>query len=175
MSGERAESTGGSQVSDTTETDVDVDELAARLERLETSHRVHESALLALEGQGGPTGANGPAAGQGAPLEPFYANVVEWVEGMFAPTFARYLGGTTHWCGRWWDHPEAVLRLEALWRSWETLRLDPTTGIGSWLREFLDPQRLILMSDDGPFKACNADSHADPPALPVAPLLQAVS
>lgn len=30
---------------------------------------------------------------------------------MFAPRFARSIGGPVKWCPRWWDHPEAVLRL----------------------------------------------------------------
>nr|WP_232234197.1 DUF4913 domain-containing protein [Micromonospora chokoriensis] len=31
-----------------------------------------------------------------------------------------------NWCLRWWAHPEAISRLYALWRAWETLRVsDP--------------------------------------------------
>ena len=32
------------------------------------------------------------------------------------------------WCLGWYFHPEAVSRVEALWRSWEHLRLDGATA-----------------------------------------------
>ena len=47
----------------------------------------------------------------------------EWVREVFAPVFARSIGGPVKWCAQWWAHGEAVLRLEALWRSWEVLPL----------------------------------------------------
>ncbi len=95
--------------------------------------------------------------------EPCYPNAEVWVSKWFAPTFARRQGAAMHWCPRWWDHPEAVLRLEALWRTWEVLRRDPTTGIATWLREFFDPQFAILTSADGPFAACvDLDHHLAP-------------
>lgn len=95
--------------------------------------------------------------------ETSYPNAEVWVNMWFAPTFARRPGATMHWCPKWWDHPEAVLRLEALWRTWEVLRRDPTTGIATWLREFFDPQFGILTSADGPFAACvDLDHHLAP-------------
>ena len=36
-------------------------------------------------------------------------------------------GLALHWCSQWWDHPEAVSRLEALWKAFE-VRRDPGTG-----------------------------------------------
>lgn len=144
-----------------------VEELEARVGGLETRYRALEGALEGLNGPEAGDGANGAAKAQEAALDPFYGSLAAWVEGFFAPTFARRLGGHTHWCSRWWDHAEALLRLEALWRSWEFLRLDPTTGMGVWLRDFLEPQRLVLMSGDGPFAACDADAHQPPPELPV--------
>jgi hypothetical protein len=32
------------------------------------------------------------------------------------------------WCARWWEHAEAISRLEAPWKVFETLRQDPGTG-----------------------------------------------
>jgi hypothetical protein len=29
----------------------------------------------------------------------------------------------------WWRYPEAVSRIEAMWRLWKHLRLDPATGM----------------------------------------------
>lgn len=67
---------------------------------------------------------------------------------------------TTTWCAQWWRHAEAIARLEALWRSWEHLRLDPTTGMSVWLRDHLDHHMTILLSADGPFKGCKCDEHS---------------
>lgn len=68
--------------------------------------------------------------------------------------------GGLRWCPKWWLHPEAFSRLEALWRSWEHLRLDGQTGMSVWWRDHADPHMARLMSSDGPFQACNVqDGH----------------
>jgi hypothetical protein len=69
-------------------------------------------------------GDNVPAAAAVTPL-PAFRSVDDWVEQYFCIVFTRPIGGTIRWCAQWRDHAEAVLRLEALWRAWETLRLDP--------------------------------------------------
>src|SRR5437899_2485751 len=127
-----------------------VAELDARLTRLESSYEALEEALALPS----PAASGSMTAGAAAP-EPLYSNVEAWVAGWFAPTFARRLG-TARWCAQWWLHAEAIVRLEALWRSWEALRLDPTLGMATWLRDHLDPQRAVLMGDSGPFQACEA-------------------
>jgi len=101
--------------------------------------------------------------------EPVYPSLEAWVSDWFAPVFARYLGASAHWCSRWWDHAEAIIRLEELWRSWEVLHKDPALGMSSWLKDHLDPQRSVLMSDSGPFHACHAQEgrHNRPPELAV--------
>jgi len=139
-------------------------ELEARLSRLESSYETLEE-TIALPSPGPTT--NGTWATPATP-DPLYPNVEAWVAGWFAPTFARRLG-TTRWCARWWLHTEAIVRLEALWRSWETLRLDPNLGMATWLRDHLDPQRAVLMGDSGPFQACEGTEHNPPPDLPVLP------
>jgi Domain of unknown function (DUF4913) len=108
-----------------------------------------------------------PAAAP-ASLEPRFENLVAWVAGYFAPTFGR-LGrnsATSRWCARWWDHPEAVLRLDALWCSWETAEATPGRDLSDWIRLHLDPNVAVLASPDGPFAACTADHHA--PDVPLA-------
>jgi hypothetical protein len=60
---------------------------------------------------------------------------------------------------QWVEHAEAVLRLEALWRSWETLRLDPNLGMATWLTNFLDPQLAALTAPQGTFAKCSPDRH----------------
>lgn len=53
--------------------------------------------------------------------------------------------------GRWWENGEAIVRLEALWRSWEYLRQDPSTGMSVWWRDHADYHLGVLLSPDGPF------------------------
>lgn len=87
-----------------------------------------------------------------------------WVRGWLLPTFPRRLGGTGgRWCAQWWRHPEAVLRLEALRTSLAELSRAGGTGPGVWLREHLDVQLAVLLSDNGPFAACSAkEGRHDP-------------
>src|SRR3954463_7458930 len=46
----------------------------------------------------------------------------------------------------WWRRPEAVIRLEAVWRSFEALRQAPATGISVWLRDHADVHMAQLTS-----------------------------
>ncbi|MGI3782098.1 MAG: DUF4913 domain-containing protein, partial [Janthinobacterium lividum] len=73
------------------------------------------------------------------------------------------------WCASWWSHTEALVRLEALWKAWEVLRLDPGTGASSWLRDHADPALAALTGPAGPFARCTPVKHSTPPALPTAP------
>jgi len=101
-----------------------------------------------------------PSEGGEAPFEPFYPRLEEWVSDYFAPMYARTFTPTERWCATWWDHAEAISRLEALWRSWEVARLDELRGMALWYRDFLDGQLVVLMSPTGPFAACTPDRHA---------------
>jgi len=64
------------------------------------------------------------------------------------------------------QHAEALTRLEALWRSWETLRLDPNLGIATWLTNYLDPQLAALTSRIGTFAQCTQERHATAAVMP---------
>jgi hypothetical protein len=91
------------------------------------------------------------------------SDVVEFVSGKLATSYRRQLnvqGGVT-WCPQWWKHAEAISRFEALWRAWEFLRLDGTTGMSVWWRDHADHHMSVLLSTDGPFKGCTPDDgHA---------------
>jgi uncharacterized protein DUF4913 len=104
-----------------------------------------------------------PAAGQddSPALQPLYGGVEHWVTGFFLPIFKRPLGGEYRWCQEWWQHAEAITRLTALWHSWEALRLQPGTGMASWLRDHLDHHLPVLMGRSGPFAQCNEDEHIE--------------
>ena len=61
-------------------------------------------------------------------------------------------GSPLRWSARWWESAEAITRLDAIWRAWETLRLDPGTGLSVWLKDHADYHLAILMSPTGPFR-----------------------
>jgi hypothetical protein len=144
-------------------TDIDTADLDARLRRLESTVEDLDAALTAVAAP-----RSGPVKDP-TPPPPVFPTLDAWVGGWFTPTFGRRLGAA-RWCATWWRHPEAVVRLEALWRTWEVLRLDPAFGMATWLREHLDPQRGVLFGDEGPFQACDGHAaHHPPPDLPAEP------
>jgi hypothetical protein len=92
--------------------------------------------------------------------------VAEFVSGKLATSYRRQLsvqGGAT-WCPQWWKRAEAISRLEALWRAWEFLRLDGTTGMSVWWRELGDHHMSVLLSIDGPAKAAPRTTASAPNA-----------
>jgi len=150
-------------------------DLEARVVTLETDLIVLGSVLEDLQGDGLP-GITGPphpppaapkqtGDGPTEPIVPFYGSLLEFVTEGFAPVYCRATSPTLRWCASWWDHAEAIYRLEALWRSWELYRLEPRLGIASWLRDYLDPQLNVLTSPTGPFAQCTDDRHS--PAKPL--------
>ena len=44
-----------------------------------------------------------------------------------------------------------------LWRAWEHLRLDGSTGLSVWFKDHADHHMSVLLSADGPFKGCTPD------------------
>jgi hypothetical protein len=109
------------------------------------------------------------------PAEPtanLYDSVYEFVPMFLAKVYAREIGrqiNTFRWCSTWWEHAEAVSRLEALWKSFEVLRLDPGTGAAVWWRDFADPTMSMLCSPEGPFKQCSDSQHKLIDDLPTVP------
>jgi hypothetical protein len=102
--------------------------------------------------------------------QPVFTSVEQFVTERFVPVFCRPEGGQFRWCAEWWRHPEAVSRLQALWHSWEVMRLEPGTGMAIWYRDYLDTQLPVLLGDTGPFHECTSRRHHDPRPLPLAPV-----
>ncbi len=126
--------------------------------------------------------AGGDPAGQGAGdpgPQLMYPTVEAWVTDFLTHSYARDVtepGTHHHWCSQWWKHSEALDRLDGLWRAWEALRRDPTTGPITWWINYADPTMTILLSRDGPFARCRRTQHAGPEALvPPLPLVEAPS
>lgn len=129
-----------------------IDELDAALTRLTGDVDILG---LALAGAGG--GGQPPTD---TPV-PVYETADEWAQAFFLPTFIRPIGGVIRWCATWDHHVEAVLRLEAMWRAWEVLRLDGGLGTSTWLLHHLDPGLAALTSSTGPFAQCTPDRHSE--------------
>jgi len=160
-------------------------ELRARLDALDDDVTVLGSVLedlrnadLTLPGAGGPpappaprppaptdSGSSAAGGAQEEPILPCFGSLLEFVVEHFGPVYARNTSPTVRWCASWWDHAEAIYRLEALWRTWELYRLEPRLGIASWLRDYLDPQLAQLTSATGPFASCTEDRHSPVKAL----------
>ena len=84
----------------------------------------------------------------------YYGSVDEFVREYLRHVYRRRIDGRNRvWAARWWEHDEAVIRLEALWRAWEHLRLDPATGMSVWWRDHADYHMGVLMDEHGPFAA----------------------
>jgi len=93
-----------------------------------------------------------PAAGDEEAPPPYYGSTNEFVRDYLRHVYKRRINGqNTFWSPRWWTSAEATARLEALWRAWEHLRLDPSTGPSVWWRDHADPHMSVLLSSAGPF------------------------
>lgn len=95
----------------------------------------------------------------------YYGSVDEFVREHLRYVYRRKIGGRAgagaRWAAEWWKHDEAVIRLEALWRSWEHLRQDPATGMSVWWRDHADHHMAVLMSPEGPFAAAEGDVNSN--------------
>lgn len=93
--------------------------------------------------------------------ELIFGSTAQWVETFLAPMYRRDIApngaGALVWCPSWWMHSEAVIRLEALWRAWEHLRLDGKTGVSVFMKDHLDHHMAVLMDGKGPFDGCSLD------------------
>ena len=72
------------------------------------------------------------------------------------------------WAPDWWCYPEAVSRLDALWRAWEHLRHDGALGVSLWWRDHADHHLQILLDPAGPFMAATGQNRPGEP-LPYTP------
>lgn len=107
--------------------------------------------------------------GSDPPPELYYPTLEEFVHVYLAATYRRHIddGRNRSWCPQWWRHAEAISRLEAMWRSFEHLRLDPTTGTSVWFRDHADPHMAVLLDPDGPFKHCGPEKGHSPRLEPL--------
>ena len=177
---------------------IDVDSLAAQLVDAEVKKAVmkHVGEVAAEEVEAALTdevfaslrahAADQAAAAIAAQLEPepepepepieippqlYYGNVNEFVREFLRHAYKREISGgsSPFWSGEWWKNDEALMRLEALWRSWEFLRLDPATGMSVWWRDHADHHMTKLMASDGPFGRSHDASQLHEPLPHIEP------
>ena len=88
-----------------------------------------------------------------------YPRLDLYVEDFLAVIYERPLpNGRRTWCPQWWKHDEAVYRLQALWLSWEYMRVhDGANGPATWLVNYADPIMAVLFDVEGPFKGCSVE------------------
>lgn len=118
-----------------------------------------------------PTSGDQPAA-KDAPAKrvPLFHNPEQFVEKFLSPLICRRLGGAYTWCPEWWSHAEGILRITAMWETWEHFRHEGALGMSSWLLQHADPHLAVLMSKDGgPFSGCRPDKHSALEPLPHTP------
>ncbi|WP_030253092.1 DUF4913 domain-containing protein [Streptomyces violens] len=84
------------------------------------------------------------------------AALATWVYDLLLPVYGREITASRPWCHQWHEHPEAVVRLHALWLAWQQYTDDEAglAGPSTWHRDHLDPALLQLRAPDGPFAAC---------------------
>lgn len=103
--------------------------------------------------------------------EPQFKSVVEFVDRFIRPMYATTRSGQdrVNWSRKWYTHPEAVTRLNALWRTYERLRSRDEDGfLEEFLRVHADYHMRQIMSEDGVFAQCSARDTASVP-LPAEP------
>ncbi|MFC8359353.1 DUF4913 domain-containing protein [Streptomyces griseorubiginosus] len=98
---------------------------------------------------------------EGSAYDDALQGLVDWVRYLLLPVYGREPTSSAPWCSRWWEHPEAVAQLHALWMSWQDL-----TGPGSalsgplnWHRDCLAHVMASLRDPSGPFAGCKKGSH----------------
>jgi hypothetical protein len=94
----------------------------------------------------------------------FYPDLNAFVSDFIACIYERPLPNSRRtWCPKWWRHDEAVYRLQALWMSWEHMRVnDGPVGAATWLVNYADPIMSVLLDVEGAFKGCSVETgHRD--------------
>lgn len=104
------------------------------------------------------------------------AQFLDWVVEHFSVVEVVGSKERVRWCTRWYDHPEAVARLYALWTA--RVQADQDTNdlsaVSSWWINHWDRHAAILFNPQaGPFRFCDrtrghlADSKEHGPAVPL--------
>lgn len=91
------------------------------------------------------------------------AQLAHWVHTILVPNYVTEISPAQPWCAQWWEHPQAVARLHALWMAWLELSVPEAgfTGPSVWHRDHLDDAFSRLRSQEGPFLRCMIGSDSE--------------
>ncbi|MEU2600322.1 DUF4913 domain-containing protein [Streptomyces hirsutus] len=92
-----------------------------------------------------------------------------WTHHILLPVYGREVTSSAPWCPRWWEHPEAVTQLHALWLAWGDLT-GPGSGMcgpANWHRDYLGPVMNSLRDPSGPFAGCKPGNHRPKETPPI--------
>ncbi|MER6845813.1 DUF4913 domain-containing protein [Streptomyces platensis] len=135
-------------------------------------------------GTGDKSGADGKESPKKSPAPPLIlklggdeydqelALLSNWVRYLLAPYYLTEISSQAPWCPRWWEHPQAVARLHALWTAWQELTTPEAggwTGPSIWHRDHLDPCIAALRDPSGPFAGCMIKPEHEQHILPEQP------
>lgn len=92
-----------------------------------------------------------------------------WTHHVLLPVYGREVTSSAPWCGRWWEHPEAVAQLHGLWLAWGELTGPGSdlSGPASWHRDYLSSVMDALRNPQGPFAGCKPGMHRPKQTPPV--------
>lgn len=90
-----------------------------------------------------------------------FASLPVFVEDFVLPNWVHRMGDqyAGRWCRSWWEHAEAVTRLEAIWEAFEVMRQQPPPSFSTWLRDHFDSHMRMLTAVEGVFYRCNGEDH----------------
>lgn len=124
----------------------------------EQARATAEQAAPAEQASGTANGTTDVKTGQGVDMR----TLVPWVENNITTLISRKVpttDGAPKWCQCWWDHAEAIARLEAARQAWIALSGAGGTGLVTYF-DYLDRVVLApLTSDTGPFARCGPRQH----------------
>lgn len=152
---------------------------AAATEALTQNQRIRDRAVATVEKAAGDlaraeadaapeqSGGAGSASSSEGQTPLVHETAEEFLHEFLLPLYNRIIDARNgKWCSEWFLHAEAVSRVEAMWRAWEHLRLDTTTGMSVWWKDHADVHMAVLLSQKGPFHRCEPDRHRAPEPLP---------
>lgn len=97
----------------------------------------------------------------------FYDWFETWLAGILARKLSTSVGKNRVFCPRWFEHPEVVVRLHALWTAWEAAAAAKDgAAMSGWWVHHADPQlRTMLDAEHGPMYLCSREIHQKTPPI----------
>lgn len=84
---------------------------------------------------------------------------LDWVTAHFAGVEYVHTEKRAPWCPEWWQHPEVVSRLWALWQAREQAEVDAGENLSAlsdwWLSHWDRHAAILFDSSRGPFRNCD--------------------